>query len=127
MRSASARQQSRVPESAAQRMWQRTSASPWSSESLPITRGAGLQQVGHDMQDQRYSQQDQGNSGGAVIIVFLQPDEGEQRGDLGLEGQVAGDEDDGTELAKTTGEGHGAAGQPSRQDRREHHPRKDRP
>ena len=60
------------------------------------------------------SQHDRRDRGGAGIVEFLQPDDDQQRRDLGDVGQVAGDEDDRAVFADGAREGQREAGEDGR-------------
>ena len=57
----------------------------------------------------------------AGIVEFLQPDDDQQRRDLGHVGQVAGDEDDRAVFADGAREGQREAGEDRRREARQDH------
>ena len=58
----------------------------------------------------------------AGVVVFLEPDDDQQRRDLGHVGQVAGDEDDRAVFADAAREGQREAGEDRRRQPRQQHP-----
>src|SRR4249919_1859594 len=72
--------------------------------------------------DERRRQQQGRDRDRAVVVVFLQADGDQQRRDLGLERQVAGDEDHRTVFAQATREREREPGQQRRQQFRQDHP-----
>src|SRR4249919_93001 len=71
--------------------------------------------------DERCRQQQRGDPDRAVVVVFLQSDRDQQRCDLGLERQVAGDEDHRAVFAEPACECQRKTGQQSRQQVRQDH------
>src|SRR5688572_20663742 len=60
---------------------------------IALVREQEWNRVDREQADERCRQQQGGDGNRAVVVVFLQPDRDQQRRDLGLVRQVAGDED----------------------------------
>src|SRR5207342_2673633 len=78
--------------------------------------------VDREQAHERRRQQQRGDRNGAVVVVFLQPDRDQQRRDLGLERQVAGDEDHRAVFAQAAREREREPGEQRRQQFRQDHP-----
>ncbi len=66
-----------------------------------------FEQVDGDQQHEGDDEQHRREGHGPGVIVFLQPNDDEQRRDFRFVGLVAGDENDRTVLADLAGEGQG--------------------
>ena len=86
----------------------------------------GLQQVDRQQHHERHHQHDEAERRGAGVVELLQLDDDQQRRDLGLHRQVAGDEDDRAVLADRARERHREAGRERRQHRRQDDAAEDR-
>ena len=84
------------------------------AESLRAQRGA--QRPQQQQRAQRPHQHHKADRGGAGIIEFQQAGDDQQRGDLGLAGQIAGDEDHRAIFPQRAGEGEAEAGDQRRAD-----------
>ena len=70
-----------------------------------------LRRVDDEQHDEGDGQHDRGDRGRAVVIVFLEFHDNQQRGDLRDIGDIAGDEDHRTVFADAAREGERHAGQ----------------
>jgi len=61
------------------------------------------------------------NRGGLRVAELFEPDDYEERGDLGIEGHVAGDEDHRSVFAHSAGKREGKAGKDGRHQAWKHH------
>src|SRR5690606_30971543 len=77
-----------------------------SAPALPY-RESALYHLQAEQQQQRYGQDNRRNGRGGRVVVFRQAHEDHQRGDFGLEGNVAGNHDDGAEFTQASYEGLG--------------------
>ena len=78
--------------------------------------------IDRQQRQERRHQQQCGQRDRGVVVVFLETDRDQQRRDLGLVRQIAGDEDHRSVFAQPAREGQRESGQQSGQDLRKDHP-----
>src|SRR5690606_6893069 len=80
-----------------------------------------LDEIDRKQDDEGRDQHDGSDRRGGRVVELFQPEDDQQRQDLGLARQVAGDEDDRAVLAHRAGEGEREAGEDRRKQRRQHY------
>src|ERR1700677_1373799 len=75
-----------------------------------------LDEVDQEQDCEGHEEHHHADGGRALVVVFLELRDDEHRGDLGLEGEVCGAENDGAVFAHRAPEGEGDAGEERRQD-----------